>query len=94
VKREKGKKLKTNIFEAASSLADLDIDEAQPPSPNKWDVLKEAGQLPPWQAVADAALNICAGCDLYGFASHPICSACTAARMLAQLVKKAEERKE
>jgi ParB/RepB/Spo0J family partition protein len=91
VKPEKGKKTKKNIFEAASYLADLDIDEGQPPSPDKWNVLKEAGQLPPWQMVTDAALNICAGCDLYGFASHPICSACTAARMVAQLTKKAEE---
>lgn len=91
---EKDKKKKKNIFEAASDLAGLDIDEAQPPSPNSWNVLKEAGQLPPWQMVSDAALNICAGCDLYGFASHPICSACTAARMLAQLAKKAEEQKE
>ena len=93
VKPEKGKGKKKNIFEAASCLADLDIDEDQPPSPNKWNVLKEAGQLPPWHMVTEAALNICAGCDLYGFASHPICSACTAARMLAQLAKKAEEQK-
>jgi ParB/RepB/Spo0J family partition protein len=93
VKPEKGKKRKRNIFEAASSLADLDIDEAQPPSPNKWNVLKEAGQLPPWQMVTTAALSICAGCDLFAFASHPICSACTAARMLAQLAKKAEEQR-
>lgn len=88
------KKKKKNIFEAASDLADLDIDEDQPPSPNKWNVLKEAEQLPPWQMVTDAALNICTGCDLYGFSSHPICSACTAARMLAQLAKKTEEQKE
>lgn len=94
VKPAKDKKKKRNIFEAASNLADLDIDEDQPPLPNKWNVLKEAGQLPPWQMVTDAAVNICTGCDLYGFASHPICSACTAARMLAQLAKKAEEQKE
>ena len=94
VKPKKGKKKKKNIFEAASNLADLDIDQDQPPSPNKWNVLNEAGQLPPWQMVTDVALNICAGCDLYGFASHPICSACTAAQMLAQLAKKAEEQKE
>ena len=91
VKPEKGKKKKKNIFEGASCLADLDIDEDQPPSPSKWNVLKEAGLLPPWLMVTEAALMICAGCDLYGFASHPICSACTAARMLAQLAKKAEE---
>jgi len=91
VKPEKGKKKKKNIFEAASCLADLDIDEDQPPSLQKWDVLQEAGLLPPWSMVTEAALTICAGCDLYGFASHPICSACTAARMVAQLAKKAEE---
>jgi ParB family chromosome partitioning protein len=91
MKPEKGKKRKKNIFETASILADLDIDEGQPPSPDKWNVLMEAGQLPPWQMVSDAALSICAGCDLYGFASHPICSACTAARMLAQLAVKAEK---
>ncbi len=90
IKKEKPTRKKKNIFEAASSLADLDVDEAQPSSPNSWNVLKEAGQLPPWQMVTDAALNICAGCDLYGFSSHPICSACTAARMVAQLAKKAE----
>jgi ParB/RepB/Spo0J family partition protein len=94
VKPEKGKKKKKNIFEAASNLAALNIDEDQPPSPSKWDVLKEAGLLPPWMMVTEAALMICVGCDLYGFASHPICSACTAARMLAQLTKKAEEQKE
>jgi hypothetical protein len=49
VKPEKDKKKKKNIFEAASDLAGLDIGEAQPPSPNIWNVLKEAGQLPPWQ---------------------------------------------
>ncbi|HEU0296226.1 MAG TPA: ParB/RepB/Spo0J family partition protein [Anaerolineales bacterium] len=91
IKKEKPTKKKKNIFDAASNLADLDIDESQPPSHNKWDVLKEAGYLPPWSMVVETALAICAGCDLYGFASHPICSACTAARMLAQLAKKAEE---
>ena len=91
---KKPAKRKKNIFDAASKLSELDIDESQPPSPSKWDVLKEAGLLPPWTMVTEAALMICAGCDLYGFASHPICSACTAARMLAQLAKKAEEQKE
>ena len=90
---KKPAKRKKNIFDAASKLSELDIDESQPPSPSKWDVLKEAGLLPPWTMVTEAALMICAGCDLYGFASHPICSACTAARMLAQLAKKAEEQK-
>jgi ParB/RepB/Spo0J family partition protein len=90
IKKEKPTKRKKNIFDAASKLSDLDIDERQPPSPSKWDVLKEAGLLPPWTMVTEAALMICAGCDLYGFASHPICSACTAARMVAQLAKKAE----
>lgn len=94
VKAEKQKKKKKNIFEAASNLAGLDIDGGQPPSPNKWNVLKEAEQLPPWQMITNAALNICAGCDLYGFSSHPICSACSAARLLAQLAKKVEEQKE
>jgi ParB/RepB/Spo0J family partition protein len=92
VKQEKKPaKMKKNIFDAASKLSELDVDEDQPPSPDKWDVLKEAGLLPPWTMVTEAALMICVGCDLYGFASHPICSACTAARMVAQLAKKAEE---
>ena len=93
LKEEKptSRKKKKNIFDAASKIVDLDIDEAQPPSLQKWDVLQEAGLLPPWSMVTEAALMICAGCDLYGFASHPICSACTAARMVAQLAKKAEE---
>ncbi len=90
---KKPAKWKKNIFDAASKLSELDIDESQPPLPSKWDVLKEAGQLPSWNMVTEAALMICAGCDLYGFASHPICSACTAARMLDQLAKKAEEQK-
>ncbi len=93
LKEEKptSRKKKKNIFDAASKIVDLDIDEAQPPSLQKWDVLQEAGLLPPWSMVTEAALMICAGCDLYGFASHPICSACTAAQMVAQLAKKAEE---
>ena len=93
LKEEKptSRKKKKNIFDAASKIVDLDIDEAQPPSLQKWDVLQEAGLLPPWSMVTEAALMICAGCDLYGFASHSICSACTAARMVAQLAKKAEE---
>ena len=90
---KKPAKRKKNIFEAASKLSELDIDESQEPSTSKWDVLKEAGLLPPWLMVTEAALTICAGCDLYGFASHPICSACTAARMLGQLAKKAEAQK-
>jgi len=90
LKKDKSGKKKKNIFAAASKLADMDIDEERAPTPN-WNVLKEAGQLPPWSMISEAALMICAGCDLYGFASHPICSACTAARMVAQLVKKAEE---
>jgi ParB/RepB/Spo0J family partition protein len=90
---KKPAKRKKNVFDAASRLSELDIDESQPPSPNKWDVLKEAGLLPSWTMVTETALMICAGCDLYEFASHPICSACTAARMLAQLAKKAEEQK-
>ena len=47
IKKERSTKKKKNIFDAASNLADLDIDESQPPSPDKWDVLKEAGFLPP-----------------------------------------------
>jgi ParB/RepB/Spo0J family partition protein len=94
LKTKKTGKKKKNIFEAASKISELDIDEDQPPSPNKWNVLKEAGQLPPWQMVTDAALSICAGCDLYGFASHPMCSACTAALLIARLAKKAEEQEQ
>ena len=94
LKQDKPTKKKKNIFDAAFKISELDIDEGQPPSPQKWDVLQEAGLLPPWSMVTEAALTICAGCDLYGFASHPICSACTAARMVAQLAKKAEEQKE
>jgi ParB/RepB/Spo0J family partition protein len=88
---KKPAKRKKNIFDASSKLSELDIDESRPPSPRKWDVLNAAGLLPPWTMVTEAALMICTGCDLYGFASHPICSACTAARMVAQLAKKVEE---
>src|SRR6266545_3665074 len=58
IKKERSTKKKKNIFDAASNLADLDIDESQPPSPDKWDVLKEAGFLPPWSMVVEAALTI------------------------------------
>jgi len=83
-------KHKIPIFEIASQAAKLDLDDSDTQAPPKWDVLHQAGLVPPWNIVAQAARNICSNCELRDIASSVMCSACTAAQMLVNLATLAE----
>lgn len=82
VKKNKGKDKSRSapVLEVASFIAKTNIDEDEPQG---WNVLLQAGHVLPWRLVAQAAIEVCKRCELHDIASHPMCSACTAAQMLA-----------
>lgn len=63
----------------------------KPPLP-AWDMLHQAGKIPPWEAVRDAAKRTCDGCGLREVASEDTCAQCPAVEMLAILFKIVEKR--
>lgn len=81
--RSKGKVRSAPVLDVASHLAKVDIDDEE--GPQRWNVLQQAGDLPPWPLVAQAAVGVCKKCELRDIASAQMCSACTAAQMLAVL---------
>jgi len=79
------RKFKLPVFEIASAVAKLDLDDNPDQSPPEWDILRQAGFVPPWNIVIQAASTVCCQCELRDIASSVMCSACTAAQMLAGL---------
>lgn len=70
------------MLEVATSIARTDIDEAEPQG---WNVMQQAGTVPPWAILTQTAIQICKQCELHDIASSQMCSACTAAQMLAAM---------
>lgn len=81
--RSKGKVRSAPVLDVASHLAKVDVDDEE--GPQHWNVLQQAGDLPPWTLVAQAAVCVCKKCELRDIASAQMCSACTVAQMLAVL---------
>jgi len=71
------------VLEVASFIAKTDIDVEEP---GGWNVLQQAGDVPQWRMLAQAAIDVCKRCELRDIASPQMCSACTAAQMLAAMV--------
>jgi ParB family chromosome partitioning protein len=78
--KNKDKPKATPILEVASFIAKTDIDEDEPQG---WNVLQQAGDVPQWALLTQAAIDVCKSCELRDIASPQMCSACTAAQMLA-----------
>ena len=81
-KKNKDKRKPAPVLEIASSIAETDIDLNEP---GGWNVLQQTGVVPRWAILAQAALDICKRCELRDIASPQMCSACTAAQMLAEV---------
>ena len=81
-KKNKDKRKPAPVLEIASSIAKTDIDLNEP---GGWNVLQQAGEVPQWAMLAQAAVDICKRCELRDIASPQMCSACTAAQMLAEV---------
>ena len=71
------------VLEVASYLAKVDVDDDQ--EPEGWNLLKQAERVPPWAALTQAAIEVCKTCELHDIASPQMCSACTAAQLLAKV---------
>jgi hypothetical protein len=82
-KKGKSKVKSAPVLDVASHIAKVDIDDDE--EPQRWNVLQQAGDVPPWPLVAQAAVGVCKKCELRDIASSQMCSACTAAQMLAVL---------
>ena len=78
--RNKDKRKSAPVLEVASFIAKIDIDEEEPQG---WNVLQQAGDVPQWASLTQAAIDVCKKCELRDIASPQMCSACTAAQMLA-----------
>ncbi len=78
--RSKAKSKSAPVLEVASFIAKTDIDVEEPQG---WNVLKQAGDVPQWPLLTQAAIDVCRRCELRDIASPQMCSACTAAQMLA-----------
>jgi len=81
-KKNKDKRKPAPVFEIASSIAKTDIDVNEP---GGCDVLQQTGEVPRWAILAQASIDICRRCELRDIASPQMCSACTAAQMLAEV---------
>lgn len=86
--RRKDKGKSAPILEVASFVAKTDIDMEEP---HGWNVLQQAGEVPPWRLLAQAAIDVCKRCELRDIASPQMCSACTAAQMLVAMAKLPQE---
>jgi ParB family chromosome partitioning protein len=82
-KKGKSKVRSAPVLDVASHLAKVDVDDEE--EPQRWNVLQQAGDVPTWPLVAQAAVGVCKKCELRDIASAQMCSACTAAQMLAVL---------
>ena len=82
--RSKAKSKSAPVLEVASFIAKTDIDVEEPQG---WNVLQQAGDVPQWPLLTQAAIEVCRRCELHDIASPQMCSACTAAQMLAGMAK-------
>ena len=80
VKKNKGKSESAPVLQVASFIAKIDIDEDEPQG---WNILQQAGDVPQWTTLAEAAMDVCKRCELRDIAPPQMCSACTAAQLLA-----------
>lgn len=80
VKKSKGKSESAPVLQVASFIAKIDIDKDEPQG---WNILQQAGDVPKWVVIAEAAMDVCKRCELRDIASPQMCSACTAAQLLA-----------
>jgi ParB/RepB/Spo0J family partition protein len=55
--------------------------------PMGWDMLRQAGKLPPWEAVTEAARQTCDGCVLRDVASNDVCGQCPGVELIKLLVE-------
>jgi ParB/RepB/Spo0J family partition protein len=62
--------------------------KAGEPNLAKWDMLRQAGQVPPWPMVEQAARAVCDGCPLRDTASATICQDCPGVLMISALIRK------
>jgi ParB family chromosome partitioning protein len=76
----------TQVIAIARKIHPIDREK----TPANWNVLRQAGTVPDWKVVIDAATLICMRCELYDIASSEMCSACTAAQMLACMASNVE----
>lgn len=83
MKKGKGRVKSAPVLDIASHLAKTDVDDEE--EPQRWNVLQQARVVPPWLLVAQVAVDVCKRCELRDIASAQMCSACTAAQMLAAM---------
>ena len=81
-RKKRGKQKHAPVLEIASCIAKTDIDVEEP---RGWNILQQTGEVPQWAILAQAAVDICKRCELRDIASPQMCSACTAAQMLAEV---------
>jgi len=81
-KKGKDKRKPAPLFDIASSIAQTDVDADEP---RGWNVLQQAGEVPKWAMLAQAAVDVCKRCELQDIPSSKMCSACTAAQLLAEV---------
>jgi len=79
--KSKDKRKSAPILEVASFIAKANVNDEE--EPQGWNVLQQAGDVPQWAMLAQAAIDVCKRCELRDIASPQMCSACTAAQMLA-----------
>lgn len=53
----------------------------------KWDMLRQAGQVPPWEIVEKAARRTCGSCALRDMASAVTCNECPGVVLLVEMIR-------
>jgi ParB/RepB/Spo0J family partition protein len=88
IKKSMRKGKSAPVLEVASFIAKTDIDEGEPQG---WNVLQQAGDVPQWRMLTQVAIDVCKRCELRDIASPQMCSACTAAQLLAEMATLAQD---
>jgi len=88
VKKSRDKRKPAPVLEIASCIAETDINVEEP---GGWNVLQQAGEVPPWALLAQVAIEVCKRCELQDIASPQMCSACTAAQILAEVISLSQD---
>jgi hypothetical protein len=69
---------------------ELAAKNEDPQKPNRWDMLRQAGKVPQWEAVVASSTATCDGCALRSIASFVNCRECGAVELLKKLMEAAQ----
>jgi len=82
--------LKIPALSLAVDIVDLVDQVTEKKAPPRWDMLRQLGTVPQWEAVVQSALETCDGCALRNIAGPSTCRDCGAVHLLRLLMARSK----